>query len=80
MRDLYIKQVDDALIDRLQKSADINGVTLDDEAKKILETGLPKFNAVTREESISALQTIREAYAGVQSSDSVDLIREDRDR
>lgn len=70
MRDLYIKEVDDTLIDRLQKIADINEVTLGDEAKKILEIDLPQFNAVTREESITALRTIRESYANAQTSDS----------
>ena len=80
MSELIITNMDESLKQRLMQSAGMNGITPSEEAKNILDLGLPHRH----KKPLSRNELIRKAEAasrkaGPQKSDSVQIIREDRD-
>ncbi len=78
MGELILRDIDETILSRLKEMAKSSGVSVEEEAKNIISNSIPKEH--TREEAIAYLDEIREKYAHLQTTDSVDLIREDRDR
>ena len=79
MTDFVIKDMDPSLRERLEQSAAVHGVTPEEEAKNSQSVAPPR-RIMSQEEVFRRLDDRRKKYAHLQKSDSVDLIREDRDR
>ncbi len=77
MPELMIKDIDEEIVQRLKHRAIFHGVTVEEEAKDIL-TQTIGYKRLSREEFIQKATELRE-MAGPQKTDSIDLIREDRD-
>ncbi len=77
MPELMIKDIDEETVQRLKHRAIFHGVTLEEEAKDIL-TRTIGHKKLSRDEFIQKAEELRK-MAGPQKTDSVDLIREDRD-
>lgn len=77
MTDLLIRGVDPGTIKRLKERAKQAGRSLQAEAKKILEESGEKMSMG---EARKEIKTIRRKLGKRKFPDSVDLIREDRDR
>lgn len=78
MSKVTLHDIDKILLDNLNRKAESDGLSIEDEIKAILTRSV--LPTLSKEESINNLLIIRDAYAHRQLSDSVDLIREDRDR
>lgn len=80
MSELLITDLDENLKQRLLQSAWLKGTTPSEEAKNILDRVLPLRDAMplNREELIRKADEISRK-TGNQKTDSVQLIREDRD-
>jgi plasmid stability protein len=76
MAQLLVRDLDEAVLDRLKERARQNRRSLQGEAKAILEASAATY---TREEALGTFQSWQEHFAGRQLSDSALLIREDRD-
>ena len=102
MSELLIRNLDDDLLSRIQRNAEVHGWTVEEEVKTILERAAPirrsKEEAIARlralREKNAHLQTsdnrseksvleraraIRKRYAHLQKTNTLDLLREDRD-
>jgi len=75
MATLLIRNLDDIVAERLRSQARLKGVSVEEEARRILADG----TTLTREEALKRIMEIRATQKPHKSS-SVDLIREDRDR
>lgn len=76
MPDILIRGVAKKTVDRLKEQAKRNGRSLQKEAKSILENGAKP----TMSEALAAADKWRKKFKGRQFVDSVELIREDRER
>ena len=76
MAQILVRNLDDTLVEQLKKRAAENRRSLQAEVKSILEQSASVNMQAARELAAS----IRSQFAGRQMVDSVDLIREDRDR
>lgn len=74
MPDILIRGLTQETLDRLKEQAKRNGRSLQKEAKRLLES------ATSNEDLRAMLDKWRRRFAGRQVTDSVDLIREDRER
>ena len=73
--DLSIKGVPDALVEALRRRAAAHDRTVDEEVVGILEDSLPERGRITPTELLAEVQAM-----GLHTpSDSVEIIREDRD-
>lgn len=86
MAQILIRNLDDAIVERLRARADANGRSLEAEMRYILEQSakvdMAKVN-VAKVDMATARQhvmEIRKKLAGRKFPDTVELIREDRDR
>lgn len=77
MAQVLVRQLDDKLVDRLKKRAKEHGRSLQSEVKTILEEAVPDYEAAWKR--IDGFRK-RLKKSGRKFSDSVALIREDRDR
>jgi antitoxin FitA len=77
MAQVLVRQLDDKVVERLKKRAKAHGRSLQSEVKMILEEAVPDYEGAWKR--IEALRR-RLRKSGRTFSDSVDLIREDRDR
>ena len=75
MATIIIRNLDDRVAERLRLQARLKGVSLEQEARRILAEG----SAVTRRE-IAARAAAMRARQRPNTSRAVDLIREDRNR
>lgn len=75
MATLLIRNLDDVVAERLRTQARLKGVSVEEEARRILSEG----TTLTREEALKRIMEIR-ARQKPHKSRAVDLIREDRDR
>jgi len=75
MATLLIRNLDEIVAQRLRAQARLKGVSVEEEARRILSDG----TALTRAEALKRILEIR-AGQRPHKSNSVDLIREDRDR
>lgn len=76
MAQLLVRDLDDAVLDRLKERARHNHRSLQGEAKAILEASA---RTCTREEALETFQNWQKHFAGRDLSDSAEMIREDRD-
>jgi plasmid stability protein len=75
MATLLIRNLDDTVAERLRVQARLKGVSVEEEARRILSEG----TTLTREEALQRMAEIR-ARQKPNRTRAVDLIREDRDR
>ncbi|HNT33799.1 MAG TPA: TraY domain-containing protein [bacterium] len=75
MAQLLVRDLDEKTVARLKKRAKANGRSLQAEAKRILEESSTVFDIDRIREDLARLR----ASLPPQTTDSVDLIREDRD-
>ena len=76
MAQILVRNLDEAVVDRLKSRATQHNRSLQAEVKTILEQAAQVDAKTARELAMS----IRKQFAGREFTDSVDLIREDRDR
>lgn len=76
MAQVLVRGLDDKLLARLKKQAKSNKRSLEAELREIIESGV----SPSRAEFVQAARKLREELKGKIFTDSVDLIREDRDR
>ena len=77
MADLTVKDLDEAVIERLKERADRNERTLEAELREILEDA---SGAMDRSAwAVETANRIRRILEGRTHSDSAEMIREDRD-
>ncbi len=76
MAQLLIRDVDPAVIERLEARAKARGHPLEAEVRLILQQAV----AEEQEEIRERIERIRAFFAGRTFSDSAELIREDRER
>ncbi|THJ25156.1 MAG: Arc family DNA-binding protein [Nitrospira sp. CG24E] len=77
MAQVLVRQLDSSVVVRLKKRAKEHGRSLQSEVKTILEEAVPDYEAAWKR-----IERFRKRLgkSGRIFSDSVDLIREDRDR
>lgn len=81
MNTLIIENLDDEVKLQLEFHASLHGLTPEDEAKNIIIKTLSSQNKpVSKEQHLSRIRAIRDKNAHLQNSDSVELLREDRER
>ncbi|MHC8509657.1 MAG: FitA-like ribbon-helix-helix domain-containing protein [Rhodospirillales bacterium] len=79
MATLTIRNLDDDVALRLKEEAKRNGRSVEAEVRQLLIQRFPHQRR-TREEAIAAIERFAEKTKGVEHTDSVLLLREDRDR
>jgi len=79
MAQILVRNLDEKVVRRLKQRAKREGRSLQAEVKMILE-GAAVTTAVDREKALTQILAIRERLKGRKFPDSVELIREDRDR
>jgi antitoxin FitA len=77
MGDLLLRQVDEQLIRRLKAKAEINGTSLQQEAKKALARGAP----LTSEEKAAEFEALRRELGGFlkMKRSGAEIVREVRE-
>jgi plasmid stability protein len=75
MATLLIRNLDEVVAERLRSQARLKGVSVEEEARRILADG----TTLTREEALKRIMALR-ARQKPHKTRAVDLIREDRDR
>lgn len=76
MAQMLIRNIDPKAVERLKRQAKAHGRSLQAEARTILESNAK----MTHEESLAWVEEFRKRFKGRVFPDSVDLIREDRNR
>jgi plasmid stability protein len=76
MAQIIVRNLDDVVVERLKARARANGRSLEAEVRLILEQSAKVDMATARQH----VMEIRKKLAGRKFTDSVELIREDRDR
>ena len=79
MAEIIVRDVDPAVVERLEERARKNGHTLEGEAKIILERSAGE-EKLSMSEFRKVCEDFRRRSRGLEFPDSVELIREDRDR
>lgn len=78
---LILNNIDEDVFTTLELHASLHGVTPEVEAKNLLKFSLSsKRIPHSREQHLARIRAIRDKNAHLQKTDSVDLLREDRDR
>jgi len=77
MGQLLVRALDDAVIERLKRRAESNHRSLEAELRDILEQASQQTDLAR---AVDLAHRIRSKLEGRPHSDSVELIREDRDR
>jgi len=75
MATLLIRNLDEIVAERLRVQARLKGVSVEEEARRVLAEG----TVVTRQEALERMAAIRSRQK-LNKTRAVDLIREDRDR
>lgn len=75
MATIIIRNLDDLVAERLRLRAKLKGVSVEEEARRVLDEG----TKLTRAEIAARAASIR-ASQKLNKTNAVDLIREDRDR
>jgi antitoxin FitA len=76
MAQILVQDLSPALVARLKERAERNGRSLQDEVKAILESAAK----LSMTEAGEVARQIRQSLEGRMTSDSADLLREDRER
>jgi plasmid stability protein len=80
MAEIVLREVDDAVTQRLAKLASDNGRSLEDQAKHLLTEAVGRRSPVREDRRAMAARIAAMTPKGVTQTDSTGLIREDRDR
>lgn len=82
MPNILIRDIEPELLENLKLRAKFNRRSLQAEVKRILEftASAPPVRPVSVDERVKLIERFQEETRGRQTSDSADLIREDRDR
>lgn len=81
MNQVVIKDLDPAIVEKLKIRAQLQGRTLEAELKVILEAAAEGVDrAAIKAAAWERIERSRAKYAGRTFSDSVELLREDRQR
>ena len=75
MATLLIRNLDEVVAERLRVQARLKGVSVEEEARRVLAEG----TVITRQEALERMAAIRDRQKPNKTR-AVDLIREDRDR
>jgi len=75
MATLLIRNLDEIVAERLRVQARLKGVSVEEEARRVLAEG----TVITRQEALERMAAIRSRQKPNKTR-AVDLIREDRDR
>lgn len=76
MSEIVLRDVDRDLLDRIHQNAILHGVTVEDEVKEILHSAIEN---VSQNSVLQRARAIRERNAHLQKTNTLDLLREDRD-
>jgi plasmid stability protein len=76
MARILLRKLPDSLVQRLKARAERNGRSLDAEVREILQTAATKRRA----EFLQAAAAMRARLAGRHHTETLELLREDRDR
>lgn len=79
MAQILVRELDERVVERLKKRAKEDGRSLQSEVKFILERAALE-PTVDMKTARKMLEEFRKRFKGRKFSDSVELIREDRDR
>jgi plasmid stability protein len=79
MAQILVRKLDEKVVERLKKRANDNGRSLEAEVRLILEEAA-KSSQVDMETARKRIEELRERLKGREFPDSVELIREGRDR
>ena len=82
MAQILVRNLDKELVEKLKERARENGRSLQSEVKKILTeaANVRQIKQLDMETARKQIEIIRERFKGRKFPDSVELIREDRDR
>jgi len=78
MNDLVIRNLDEGVIESLQRSALLHGRSLEDELREIVTQAARR--PFTPQERRAFADSIRARARNPQQTDSLEMLREDRDR
>jgi plasmid stability protein len=78
MADVLIRDVPDAVLDRLKEKAERRGRSLEEEVRELLVQATPP--EPNRKGFHELAAEMRARYAGRPQTDTLELLREDRDR
>lgn len=79
MADIIIRDLNPDVVERLEDRAKHHGLSLEGEAKVILESAVP-VEKLSMDRARQLATEIRRSFGDRVFSDSAELIREDRDR
>ncbi len=80
MADVLVRDVSDAVVDRLRVRAERRGRTLEAELRALIEGAAGEEESDRRRAFHEVAARMRERYAGTPQTPAVELLREDRDR
>lgn len=76
MGQILVRNIDDAVIERMKKRAKKEGRSLEAEVRLLIQ----RADKLDKEASLELIDRMRKRLKGKKFTDSVELIREDRDR
>lgn len=76
MSDLVLRDLDERLLEQLHQNAAWHGLTIEEEVKKIIDTVLVSSSKAG---ILERARAIRERNAHLQKTNTLELLREDRD-
>ena len=80
MADVLVRDVSDAVVERLRVRAERRGRTLEAELRALIEGAAGEEESDRRWAFHEVAARMRERYAGTPQTPAVELLREDRDR
>ena len=80
MATIYVRQLDDGVVERLKRRASANDRSLEDEVRHILESAVEDDMTARRASFLVLSERLRRATEGRTHTPAEVLIREDRDR
>jgi hypothetical protein len=80
MADIILRDLSPDVIERLADRAKRHGISVEDELKDIIESVVPGPGPVASADPLEVSDYWHRRLAGRMTSDSADLLREDRDR
>ncbi|MEW6235292.1 MAG: plasmid stabilization protein [Candidatus Omnitrophota bacterium] len=77
MNELVLRDLNGLLLERLHQNAALHGVSVEEEAKKILAAAV---SATAQNSLLDRARAIRERNAHLQKTNTLVLLRQDRDK
>ena len=76
MSELVIRNMDETVLEQLHQKAAMHGITVEEEVKMILVSAI---GAASQKSVLERARAIRKRNAHLQKTNTLDLLREDRD-